>query len=297
MEELVDKTLSSLNNATKIVDLKFTLKLFLQGLKDVTSENDMLRNELKEKCTKISSLETQIKELQHEKVDMVNTLEFNAASIKDLENQVKSTASQFKPQTIESIQDSIDDTNQYARRGALTLSGKGIPAFNKDENTKEIVIDQLRRFAKYNLSSNDISIAHRLGPKPSSGPDKRNIRFRLCRRDLADGIVSACKHMSAPFYINPSLTPLRSNLLYALRQLKKKNPAVLKSCRANLKGEIEAYTTRPGVPTEHAEGTAKNLRKTVMTSKKELDNFCNNILKLSLSSVKVNWNQTGASNL
>lgn len=300
MEDLVNKTLNSLNNGNKVVDLKFAFKIFLEGIKDIYSENSSLKLELTAKCDKITSLEAQVKELKDDKIDLINSIEFNAASIKSLETSVtkinNNASSVLTNHSIEGLQDSIDSTNQYARRGALTMAGKSLPTYDKNENSKEIIIDQLRRHAKYNLNTNDISIAHRLGPKPKSGPDKRSIRFRLCRRDLAEGIVSAAKQFSAPFYLNPSLTPLRNNLLYALRQLKKKKPEILKSCRANLKGELEAYTVRSQSDENTSGRPGNNLRKTVITTKKDLENFCNTLLNIPLGSVKVNWQQADASN-
>lgn len=294
----MNKTLNSLNAGNKVADLKLSFKIFLEGIKEVYSENDNLKKKIDAKCDQICSLESQIKLLQEEKVDLINSLEFNAASIKNLDTSLTKIKSEIVPASNDQrIHDSIDSTNQYARRGALTMSGKVLPTYNRSENSKEIVIDLLRRHANYNLNANDISIAHRLGPKPKSGSDKRNIRFRLCRRDLADDIVSACKQMSAPVYVSPSLTPLRGDIFYALRQLKKKKPEILKSCRANLKGQLEAYTANSGDNISHSSRTGNTLRKTVITTKKELEQFCSTVLKLPLSSVKVNWHQVGTSNL
>ena len=186
------------------------------------------------------------------------------------------------------LQDSLDNTDQYARRGALTISGSkhlGLPIYSSSENSKEIVIDHIRRYTKLVLNPNEISVAHRLGQKPTNGEDRRSIRFRLCRRDVADEILAACKEMRPPFFINPSLTPLRSKINFALRKLKGKS-ALLQYCRANLKGELEAYTGSGGRETAEA---GRKLRKTIITTKAGLEKFATQTLGMPLSCIDVNW--------
>ena len=162
METLIDNTLSCLGKATKIADLRASFTVFLEGMKNLSSENSNLKAVIRGKSLKISALEEKVEELLQEKVDIINSIEFNAQSIKNLESAVsKINLDMAKaPSTNQEFKDSIDSTNQYARRGALTMAGKNLPTFDQGENTKEIVIDQLRRHANYNLSPNDISIAH-----------------------------------------------------------------------------------------------------------------------------------------
>ena len=288
MNELIEETLSSLTGANRIVDLKSSFKLFLEGMKILSTENNSLKKELQEKNIVIASLEGKLSDLTHENVDIVASIEFNAASIKTLEKSVaKVTSDHAVPrQSFEQVQNSLDITDQNARSSTLIMSGKDLPVFQKNENSKSIVIDLLRRHAKLSICPSDVSIAYRIGSK-SSGPDRRSILFRLCRRDLVEEIVAASKQMSAPYYLNPSLTPLRSNLFYAVRQLKKKKPAIIQSCRANFRGEVEIYTARSARDADH-----RNLKKTVIITKKDLEAFCFSVLDLPLDCVKVNWQKS-----
>ena len=84
MEAIVDKALSSLSSASKVNDLKFCFKLFLEGLKDLSMDNDNLKKELKEKNKIISDLERKHNQFMEEKVDLIDSVETNAAAIKKL---------------------------------------------------------------------------------------------------------------------------------------------------------------------------------------------------------------------
>ena len=124
MEALIDNTLSCLGKATKIADLRASITVFLEGMKNLSSENSNLKAVIRGKSLKISALEEKVEELLQEKVDIINSIEFNAQSIKNLESTVsKINLDMAKaPSTNQEFKDSIDSTNQYARRGALTMA-------------------------------------------------------------------------------------------------------------------------------------------------------------------------------
>ena len=68
-----------------------------------------------------------------------------------------------------------------------------------NENSKLIIQDQLRRYVRLNTNENEISTAHRIGRKPARGEDKRNLIFKLCRRDLMETffmIINKINHIS-----------------------------------------------------------------------------------------------------
>ena len=67
MEDLIDKTLTNLASNTKLADVKFTIKLFLEGLKGISLDNDNLKKELRDKARKIDSLENTVKKMLDEK--------------------------------------------------------------------------------------------------------------------------------------------------------------------------------------------------------------------------------------
>ena len=87
-----------------------------------------------------------------------------------------------------------------------------------------------------------ISTSHRTGPKPRSPQveDKRNIIVKLCRRYLKGELLSACRKCKPNFYINESLTPTRSAILYALRKAKRMSPGVVAGCNSE-NGRVYVY--------------------------------------------------------
>ena len=147
----------------------------------------------------------------------------------------------------------------------------------------------LKERCQYNLQIQDISIAHRSGVKPRAGvEDKRAIRFRVCRRDLVHDIIASCTKvqkaldLSSRIFVNVSLTPLRSKILYCLRQLKKDTGKKISSCRSNYTGNIEVYTPISG------EADGKNLR-TVINTRADLERFMDDRLGKDIESLGVQW--------
>ena len=183
---------------------------------------------------------------------------------------------------LQNIEEKQDGAGQYSRLDTLIISPKKddagtflsetVPTFDKAEDTKEIVIDLIKHHLKLNLKDTDISIAHRLQPPrratASSEPshDRRNIIVRFCRKDLIGTIFKHCKNNPPPFYINESLTPLRNNICYALRTLKKKYPAVIEKVRS-FKGCPQAFInpTEPTTPATRSKKTKKNQSNTNQT--------------------------------
>ena len=121
-----------------------------------------------------------------------------------------------------------------------------------------IVADMLKQQVNLNININDISTAHRLGAPRSGGPDKRSIMFKVSNNDLKSDILGACTRVRPPFYVNESLTPVRSSVLYVLR----KYPSKIKFCRS-VDGNICAFLP----PTTE---TGSQLRKLVINSKSKL---------------------------
>ena len=153
------------------------------------------------------------------------------------------------------------------------------------------------------------------GKKRQNRGDKRNSIFKLCRRDLTAEIFPACKQFmsqtSQPFFINQSLTPLRSKIFYGLRQLKKKFPSVIKFCRSQ-SGNVLAFVKEAGsISTENPAGEAEstsiqsssdgnetlspqnpvreNLRRVVLNSKSDLEKFASETLGSNLDGIDISW--------
>ena len=195
--------LETVSKAKSIANIVKCLRTLFKAMADESGPEALsLQEKADESDKKIVALEKTVSDLVEQKAEMEKIIENNADEIKDIKVSLATLEKKLDtvpPQnTISNLQDSLDSTDQYARRGALTISGKCLPVFSTTENAKEIVADQLRRHTQYVLNTNEISIAHRLGPKPTNGNDQRSIRFRLCRRDVAHEIMAACKQMEPP---------------------------------------------------------------------------------------------------
>ena len=146
------------------------------------------------------------------------------------------------------LEGSIDDQNAYDRRDCVILSGELVPLVTQGEVCTNIVMDLVKEKLNLQLAASDISTVHRLGKKPHvQGPDRRSIIVKLCRRSLKHDLMFATKNQSSELprlYINESLTPARSTILYALRQIKKSHPNLVSGC-SSYEGRIYAYTKDP----------------------------------------------------
>ena len=273
----LDGLLDSLSSAKSIVELKLIISGLIHNIKETNANCKRKSQGLLDKIT----------ELRQEKVELQKTVDDQKTTISDLQAKVSAADDERKqlssqiadtpndnlensPAEIQELHNAVDSTNQYARRGAFTLAGKDgeIPIFSENESSKLIVIDKIHSHTGIKLEETDISIAHRLGRKPESTEDRRPIRFRLVRRDLGPLIVSACKDRRPPIFVNPSLTPLRAKIFHELRKLKSEHGQIIKSCRATLNGEIEAYCR------DSAGSTRRNgLKKHVLITKQQLDEF------------------------
>ena len=293
MAPALDTLLESTSSAKSIVALSQIISGLIHNIKETNQNCTRKRQALLDKITELrqehASLERTI--IVHEATiaDLKAKISIADTERSDLSNKLANTTSELVPeigpenQELQSLKDSLDDTNQYARRGAFTLSGKDneIPIFSEDENSKAIVIDKILMHTGVRLNETDISIAHRLGRKPESpDSDRRGIRFRLVRRDLGPRIVAACKEKRPPVFVNPSITPLRAKIFHELRKLKSDHQ-IIKSCRATLNGDIEAYCS-------NSDGNSRNfanLKRHVINTKKQLQKFATDTLQIPASSI------------
>ena len=66
----------------------------------------------------------------------------------------------------------IDEQDQYKRRESLVFSGDEVPSAIHDEDTTDIICSLINSKLGCNnirISSDDVSISHRLGVKPNNG--------------------------------------------------------------------------------------------------------------------------------
>ena len=216
------------------------------------------------------------------------------AKIEKLQNEIvelRTNFQEFENKTavkLNELQGKIDETEQYERKDALVISGPNLPEFSAGENLKTKIQKLFSDHLSIQLNSNDFSIAHRLGQKPRNGVDRRNIIFKLCRRELVSEIFKQCKQLKPPFFVNVSLTPLRGKILYALRQCKQQHPDKVGSCR-NIDGNVVLYTKNSAAENSSRPRSSNSENKRFINSRSELEKTLQD-LGIPLESIsRVNW--------
>ena len=171
---------------------------------------------------------------------------------------------------VEKLEEQLDDQSAYERRDTLIISGKSIPTATPNENVSEIVCKVAHDVLHHEISASDISVAHRIGPKPlSQRPDNRKIIVKLCRRDVKSTILGAARRMKSPdLFVNESLTPQRQTISFALRRAKKRFPSKI-SGTTTTDGRVFVYV-KPMAPET---SSARDTRLQINTFT-QLENFC-----------------------
>ena len=188
-------------------------------------------------------------------------------------------------ETVEILKSKIDSNEQYERLDTMILSG-GIPDVRPDENCIEVVQNVLLE-RNLQINRSDISIAHRTGKKPPPGSiDRRNIIFKLTRRDLKKDIKFACKQGDSRVYVNESLTPTRSTICYALRKMKKDHRDPIGGINT-IDGNVYVWMPLDD-EASHRDGNKKYRRITVNT-KAQLDSFLLKYFKCDSSKYITDW--------
>ena len=303
-EEVIQKI-----NSSKITsETKEIFKLFLSLFSNLQLERDSTISTLQEK---ISAMEIESVEMSRkfEKMETLSLgIKMSNTGLAEKVNQLESKLSVIEcnhSKEVAALKSNIDLNEQYGRRDTLIISGPNLPIASPNENCKLVVQDLLRRHTKLNLNPSDISIAHRIGRTNASLPDKRNIIFKLCRRDLVTDILNACKQSFSPpssglsnqerrpppIFVNCSLTPTRNKILYALRLLRRKFPSTVKGCRAQIGGDVVVFVVPTPLPsTSSNQNAARNHdRKIIINTKQDLEAFTTNVLSTSLDDLEMRW--------
>ena len=183
------------------------------------------------------------------------------------------------------MDDRVEDADAYERRDTIIVSGKDLLSATDKEDTTQIVSSLLRDKVGYFLRNNEVSVAHRLGPKPKTqAPDQRNIIVKLCRREIKHDILKACRTVKpSNMYVNESLTRTRSATLYGLRQAKMKYPNIIAGCGSS-DGKVYAWIKPPNPSTPNA----KNL-KTLINTRERFSDFCEKTLKCNSTDFITDW--------
>ena len=186
---------------------------------------------------------------------------------------------------VQSLDDKLEDAETYERRDTVVFSGSELPSVTESEDCTKIVIDLLKDKVNYFLRPTEISVAHRLGQKTETQkPDKRNIIVKLCRREIKNDIMKACRVMKPRnLYANESLTKVRSTVLYGLRQAKSKYPDIVAGC-GSFDGKIFAWIKPPKPKAKVSKNT-----KIMINTKDRFLEFCDGTLKCDSSDLVTSW--------
>ena len=167
MDELILKTIDGLESSRNVASLKISLIAFLEGFKEIAIEYDGLKTELRVKNQQLSTVESQLKKLQDEKVDMITSIEANTTAI-DVLNSLNSTANarptsssedtskdariSHLEKTIVYLENKLDATEAYEGRDSIIISG-AVPAatLGREENSSEVAIDLIKKKPEKNL--------------------------------------------------------------------------------------------------------------------------------------------------
>ena len=244
-------------------------------MEDDKSLNDLLAKLKGDSKVMMTILLKQFKELRE---DFVKSSAAKDKEIGLLKNEVKTLK-----QNLGKLEATIDDQDAYERRDTVIVSGNSLPEVSPGENCSDIVRQVIKEKLKIELPPTEINTIHRLGRKPmTQTPDKRPFIIKLCRRDTKKELLQAAKeqHSTSPIYINESLTPKRSTILYTLRQIKKAHPSLVTGC-TSIDGRVFAFTksTTPG---------GRNARHLVNHHAGLVD-FCRDYVKKPLDTFLAEW--------
>lgn len=183
------------------------------------------------------------------------------------------------------LENKLDDQEAYERRDTVILSGSDVPLATDKEDSSKVVSDLIKDKVGYHLRTSEISVAHRLGPKPlNQAPDRRKFIVKICRREVKNDLLRVCRSVKpANIYVNESLTKVRSTVLYGLRQAKKKFPSIISGCGSS-EGQVIAWIKPPNPQSPNA----RNI-KTIVNTRERFCDFCARTLKCDPSDLVSDW--------
>ena len=191
------------------------------------------------------------------------------ATVSDLQSSVDNKDKELKKMRdrLNVLEDQVDSNSAYERRDCLIVSG-GVPEVTEGENCSKIITQLIREKLRIQMKPDDITSAHRIGRKPiNQASDRRSIIIKLCRRDMKKDILAACRQLRPPFYVNESLTPTRSQVMFVLRKARGDHSDKFRTPRS-YDGNVNAYVPMPGAKPQDQLTRA---RRVVVNSRRALD--------------------------
>ena len=191
---------------------------------DVIHHDTILREHsksLKEQESLLQAISLRCDEIIKDKDKQINDLKKSYISLETNYSQLKDDVSNNKYQ--------IDATDQYERRDTLIFSGPDLPRESHRENLPEVIVRMVREHLFLPLTLPDISVCHRLGVR--SHNKERPIICKFLSRAITSDVKYSCNFARPDFklYANESLTPLRREIFYKLRLVKKQHPTLIEN--------------------------------------------------------------------
>ena len=187
-----------------------TQKMLLEALHD--QESNIMKALISALVTPIREAIKEEMKIQEKNFDMLNK------QISALQTDLNE-----KNRYISTLEERIDDLEQYSRRNCLVITG--IPE-KEDEKTDEIILDIAKKQLNVDLQPTDIDRSHRIpgGPIRRGNEKSRNIVVKFSTYNARRRVIeqkSRLKSMNNRIFINEQLTKKRSELYYEARKLVK----------------------------------------------------------------------------
>ena len=260
-----DDVIHKIDHSGLTTETKNVFKIMMDFMRTLTNERNSNVTELENK-------------LEAEKIDKETKL----ADLNSELHKTKTENENLRAQ-INKMANKHDELEAYGRRESLIFSGTQIKPFESNENCVLIAKNLIQNVLKVPVDPL-ISTAHRMGKPPapgSSAPDKRAIIVKFVCRDDKFLILKTARNQSTRvqgLYVNESLTPIRSKILYVLRQAKRMNGSLITGT-STMNGKVFVHHR----PAANAPESTPSLRTEINTRDK-LHDFCENFIKHSLES-------------
>ena len=247
-------------------------KLFLAMIREsMTQVANYKQEEFKKLQDQVVGQGVKISELTKDKNKLIKDNEDKDKLILDLQND-----------KVE-LQNQTDASNQYVRRDNFKITG--VP-YREDENLIEVVQSVTRHIGR-EIAESEISDIHRLpnNQTDTNGSSAPGIIIRVNRRRVKHEIMDKKKHLrSSPHRDYPNigiyedLTPLRSRILYALRNKKNQDGNKTYKFTWSKEGRIFCRTEQQ----TRSSGSGNKLPKPGIVNKPS------DLLKLGFTEIEVN---------
>jgi hypothetical protein len=163
---------------------------------------------------KVQLQEEIIKELRGE---FINIIQEETKMLKDEVSALRAEVASLKSDLKSSEMDQ-DELAQYGRRMNLDISGIPGDTGSSEENVESKILAEAKKRG-IQLSSSDIDKCHRKG-KPKDNYNRKVI-VKFTNSKARQRVYNARKEMSHGIFVQENLTPLRENLSFQARQLKR----------------------------------------------------------------------------